>query len=353
MRNGPSDAALAVLREHAALEKIHEDGGAGDFLSGWQCNNPWVGAIDEAVSTARQGLAGNRYYYLEDDERSLDQINALHLAWDEALPPALVPSMGSTPLLFAFCAYLREIGVTEIFYVPPLYFALHAALQLVGLRGRPVSGKHGFEPGFDPDLPQKRCVLMLCDPVWYAGVSLPESFIDRLRAWQETTGSTIFIDGSFQYMKWSGSTREHSAALDQRATVRVICPTKALAAHGYRFAYAIVPAAMRMDLAHVHIRMHGSSSADSIAIARVAPRLLAERTIPLALVNRAAETHARLRAEHKIAAAWTAEAGYFCFEKLAGDRAGRLLMGQDYFEQTRFPDYARINLLSPSMSSLD
>jgi hypothetical protein len=122
------------------MEMIHEDGGAGDFLSGWQCENAWAAIVDEAVAAAREWLPGNRYYYLEDDEPSLALINDLHLDWDGSAPPALVPSMGSTPLLFAFCAYLKDIGISEVFYVPPLYFALHAALRLVGLRGRPVSG---------------------------------------------------------------------------------------------------------------------------------------------------------------------------------------------------------------------
>lgn len=348
------DAALSVLNAHAALEKVHEDGGAGDFLSGWQCENPWAQVIDEAVSTVRLGLTGSRYYYLEDDELSFELINDLHLEWDEICPPALVPSMGSTPMLFAFCAYLRTIGIEEVFYVPPLYFSLHAALRLVGLRSRPITAKHGFEQDFEPDLPSERCVLMLCDPVWYAGVPLPAAFIERLRKWQADTGSLIFVDGSFQYMGWNGSTRELTSTLDPSATVRLICPTKALAAHGYRFAYAIVPASMRMDLAHVHTRMHGSSSVDSIAIARVAPRLVRERAITTGLMRRAAESHRRLRADGKIFAPWDPCAGYFSFEILPrrkGDET--LLMGQEYFEQAKFPDYVRINLLSPSLPLLD
>ena len=354
MHDGPLDTALSALREHATLEMVHEDGGAGDFLSGWQCVNLWAEVIDGAISSARQGLPGNRYYYLEDDEHSLELINRLHLEWDNLRPPALVLSMGSTPILFAFCAHLRATGIEEVFYVPPLYFSLHAALRLLGLRSRPISGKHGFEVDFEPVLPDRRCVLILCDPVWYAGVSLSAAFIERLRDWQAATGSLIFVDGSFQYMRWDGSTFERTSMLDPGATVRLICPTKALAAHGYRFAYAIVPAAMRMGLAHENTRMHGSSSMDSIAMARVAPRLLRERTITSGLMRGAAEAHKRHRAEGNISAPWSPEAGYFSFEKLRpGKREEMLLMGQEYFEQTAFPDFVRINLLSPSLASLD
>jgi histidinol-phosphate/aromatic aminotransferase/cobyric acid decarboxylase-like protein len=348
-----SQPVVQLLREHAHLEMHHEDGGAGNFISGWQCCNSLIASIDSAVNQERQALTGETYRYLEDDDLSKSRIKRFHYRVDGVEPEALLPGAGSTPILTAFCAYLRERDVTRLYYVPPLYFSMHATLSLFGIEAVSIVRSHGFEPSFDPVLPKKRCVLVMCDPVWYAGKHLPVSFIERLLDWQSETGSLIFVDGSFQYMNWDNSMHEPTSRLDPGSTIRLICPTKSLVAHGYRFAYAIVPAALRTRLAHIHIRMNGSCSIDSIAMARAAPQLLCSSEIRTVLIQGAAGNHHALRVQNSIESAWDPDCGYFVFEKATDPFfRNKLMMDGKYFEQYLYPGYTRINLLSPSIVDL-
>lgn len=342
---------LQLLKDHAHLETHHEDGDSGNFISGWQCNNSVIGMIDSVVRQERETLTGARYYYLEDDDLSKDRILTFHHTADSQYPEGLLPGMGSTPILSAFCAYLRECDTTSVYYLPPLYFSMHATLRSFGIEAVPIAERHGFEAEFDPRLPKKRCVLLMCDPVWYAGKHLPVSFIEHLSDWQAATGSLVFIDGSFQYTNWDGSMHEATSRLDPSSTIRLVCPTKALASHGYRFAYALVPASIQKRLAHTLNRVQGSCSIDSIAMARAAPQLISVLGLGKVLMRQAARNHCALRENNSIGAIWNPDCGYFTFERLIDPALkNTLTMGGEYFEQHLYDGYARINLLSPSLN---
>jgi len=171
--------------------------------------------------------------------------------------------------------------------------------------------------------------------------------------WQRKTRSLLFIDGSFQYAKWGGEPSEFSSAFDPAHTVRLICPTKALAAHGYRFSYVLLPEAMHQECTHIYANIYGSASVDSLAFARIVPAALQSRDIIMPLMLTVATRHRSLRSQGKISSAWEPSSGYFIFEKiLVPLPEGTILMDGSFFEQKRYPEYRRINLLSPSLHLL-
>jgi histidinol-phosphate/aromatic aminotransferase/cobyric acid decarboxylase-like protein len=236
-----SDARLPeLLRRHAELEAKYGDGDNGDFLSGWQVENPWAEALKGEVLEIAKGLAAERYVYLDQDEATVDELLRFHRRADGAEPEALFVGAGASSLLITTAAYLAETGAKEIFYLPPLYFTMHAALRMYGIRSRPISAKHAFETGCRPHWPAGTSILLLCDPVWYAGVPLGAELMAELQAWQQSTGSLVIVDGSFQYMRWDASLAEASAQLPG-PTIRILCPTKGLGLHGFRCAYTLMP----------------------------------------------------------------------------------------------------------------
>ena len=343
----------AMLRRHAELEELQSDGGQGRFLSGWQCEHPWSDKLRAAVAAERVALPNQDYLYLEHDDRVLDGLTSFHRRVDGSAPSAVVPAEGGSALLLTACGWLSERSVTEVYFLSPLYFSTARALRLFGIRARAISGRQAFEPGFTFNLPEQTTVLFLTDPIWYAGLTISDSMIEHIARWQRRTHSFIVVDGSFQYMCWDGSTREATAGLDPLRTIRILCPTKTMALHGYRFAYALLPASARPSFTHLYSTLFGSASAESIAFARVAVAEMQTRSLSEKLVRFIDNRHRRLRAAGKIAADWNANCGYFVFERLLVPGVDiKPLMDGSYFGQRRYPDHRRINLLSPSLPLL-
>ncbi|MGO8866904.1 MAG: hypothetical protein ACLQME_10425 [Alphaproteobacteria bacterium] len=342
-----------LIRRHAELEALHGDGGGGTFLSGWQCENPWSRDLQNRIAEERKALDDNRYQYLDDDALIEEGFREFHRTVDRIAPAGLFCGEGSTSLIYTFCSWLKTKGIDEVFYIPPLYFSVHFALQLLGIRGRPISGRHAFEDGFTFNLPSQNGILLLSDPVWYAGMPLKQAIVDRITDWQRKTQSLVFVDGSFQYMRWDGTPVELTCQLDSDYTVRVICPTKALALHGYRFAYATIPIALRQEFSHIYGNLYGSASAENIAFGRVVAAIGYPRPITTGLVGLVSNLHRELRSSASITADWQAECGYFIFERILTELPiSPPLMDGSFFEQKRYTDHRRINLLSPSIGML-
>ena len=196
-------------------------------------------------------LAPERYIYLDQDKLIASGLRNFHAMADGAEPEAIFVAAGASSLLVSCAAYLSGLGIRDVYYLPPLYFSLHAALKLFGFRARPITFRHAFEPACRPHWPRSKTVLLLCDPVWYAGIPVAEEIMLELAAWQAATGSLVIVDGSFQYMRWDAALEEPSARLPG-PTIRIVCPTKALGLHGFRCAYAILPAAEREALAEIY-----------------------------------------------------------------------------------------------------
>jgi aspartate/methionine/tyrosine aminotransferase len=342
-----------LLRRHAELEALHGDGDSGRFLSGWQCETPWSGELRKEILEVRRNLSDEKYQHLDDDSFVSDGVVEFHSAADRTIPSAVFCGEGSSSLIFTTCAWLKEKNIDEVFYVPPLYFTMHFSLKLLGIRARAVSGRHAFEERFSMNLPSKSTVLLLSDPIWYAGLPIATEIIGRIARWQRETQSFIFVDGSFQYMRWDGTSFESTAEFEPDRTIRIICPTKSLALHGYRFAYALLPRAERSTFSRIYNGVYGSSSAENIAFARVAATALGPKKIRASLLELSQRRYKALRSSGKIFANWEARCGYFVFERiLVRLPKGMALMDGSFFEQKRYRDHRRINLLSPSIGLL-
>lgn len=209
-----------------------------------------------------------KYAYVEDDEALAYSLKQLHLKRDGFQPKGLFCAAGgAVSILFTFCIYLHDQGIREVYYIPPLYYTLYFALKLFGIRSRAISGLHTREPNFSINLPNKKSVLILTDPVWYAGYAVPETVVETVREWQRRTESLIFIDGSFQYMRWDGEFREPTSRLESSRTFRLISPTKQLGIHGYRFAYVLLPETIRTKFTTTYANIYGSTASINGAFA--------------------------------------------------------------------------------------
>jgi histidinol-phosphate/aromatic aminotransferase/cobyric acid decarboxylase-like protein len=348
------DSIGALLNLHHVLEVEHDDGDKGNFLFGWQCENPF--ADDLIARTAQRSSCLNRvqYSYLEEDAELVEKIRGLHQGLDGGRPTDVFCGAGATALLVTFAAYLRAEGVEEVYFIPPIYFSLHFAMRLFGIRARPVSSRHAFEDSFTMNLPKKRTFLLLTDPVWYAGLQVPSPVLDEISMWQNKTGSTVLVDGSFQYMPWNKTVFEATARLDPSKTIRLISPSKSLCIAGYRFAYFLMPDSLRGIISNTYTNIYASASVDTIAFGHEAISAMETRELTNKLIDVIRFRHERLRSCGKTESALSATCGYFIFEKLNQDLPSHYVrMGGEFFDQARYPDYTRINLLSPSFHLLE
>jgi aspartate/methionine/tyrosine aminotransferase len=347
------DPIGALLARRRALELEHGDGDTGNFLFGWQCENPFAAGLLARTRELTRQVNYVPYSYLEDEPSLTPAIVALHRGFGEPPPDDVFSGSGAMSIIFTFASWLRNNGVEEVYFVPPIYFSFHFALRLLGIRARAITALHAFEPRFRMNLPEKKCVLIISDPIWYAAQPVPDPVIDLLIDWQARTQSTIFVDGSFQYMSWDDQVAEPTSRLDSDLTIRLISPTKSLAVAGYRFAYCLLPRRWRLDFAHTYTNIYGSANAETLVFAPLAIQEMASRTLTESLVGLMRQRHAALRERGSIESRLEPRRGFFAFERInAALPDGYLTMGGEYFSQPRFEGYARINLLSPSIGLL-
>ena len=343
-----------LLNLHHVLEVEHDDGDKGNFLFGWQCENPFAVDLLNATRERSNALNHTQYSYLEEDAALNSKIRAAHHALDGIEPDDVFCGAGATALLVTLAAYFRLKGIQEVFFVPPIYFSMHFALRLLGIRARPVSARHAFESDFSMNLPDREVVLLMTDPIWYVGLPIPAQIIDQVASWQRRTQSVVLIDGSFQYMPWNNKINELTAGLDPARTARIVSPSKFLCVAGYRFAYLLLPSAWRQGFSHTYTNIYASASVDTIAFGHEAVGAMTHRKLTNQLMNRAEQRHIILRSTGRTESVLAATCGYFVFEKLKFDLPSNYVrMGGEYFDQPRFPGYTRINLLSPSFHLLE
>jgi histidinol-phosphate/aromatic aminotransferase/cobyric acid decarboxylase-like protein len=351
-RGQPSGGDRLALYEELAFDL--NDGDNGNFLSGWQCENPFVEKLLADVRDRSNHIDHRKYVYFDDDDDLAEMIRAFHTTIDRQTPEAILCGSGSTALLFAVVTHLHASGLKRIYYVPPLYFTLHRAFGWFGIEAQPVSALQPFEAGFELELPtDSNSVLFLADPVWYAGKAVPHDAVEAIAEWQRRTGSIVVVDGSLQYLGWSDTAGEATARLDPSRTLRLICPSKQLCVHGYRFSYLLLPSASERSVAWTYSNIAGPAGADSLAFAHEAMAALATNDISKKLVGVAMDRHRRLRAGNIIASDVSPDAGYFVFERITVPLpVGYKLVDGRFFDQPNYPDRAKINLLSPSMDLL-
>ncbi|MBC8146651.1 MAG: aminotransferase class I/II-fold pyridoxal phosphate-dependent enzyme [Bacteroidetes bacterium] len=293
------------------------------------------------------------YQFYEDANNVVSLISKFHLE-NEQLSysnESILAGDGSTPLISSFCSWLYEQGVKEIFYVPPLYYTFYYFAKLFGFTLRPISNRHSFEENFQYNLPKKRCYLIVTDPVWYAGVKQKKELISDLMEWQLKTESFIFVDGSFQYCNWNGSHNELTACFLPEQTARLICPTKALAIHGFRFSYLLLPTWMRNDIRYIFANSHGSTTAHSIRFAEQAMKILNTKLSNSKLMKYIENRYLLLLRDEWIKSQFKPDSGYFIFAEPSKKllKYPQLSMDGDFFDQARYKKYVRFNLLAPDM----
>ncbi|MFF4604879.1 aminotransferase class I/II-fold pyridoxal phosphate-dependent enzyme [Streptomyces sp. NPDC001339] len=345
-----------MLEWHERIEAERQQPGARVFVSDYNGGHPFVEEyLGDLADAAPYRLADiTRYSGLDEDTTLRSKIAAMHERYDGApyTMGNVIPGGGSSSLLGTFTTWLALTGRRRVHYVAPVYYKLAYLFQRLGIEPVPVSHRHAFEPDFDLCLPGERTVLVLTDPVWYAGRRVPREVWQTIAAWQRATGSFVFVDGTFQYMPWDGEPAETSARLPMEQTLRMICPTKYLSIHGYRCAHLLAPHHLRDELAELHINLHGDVA--------VSDRLFAHRAADLmldkgngALVQHIRDNHTALSASGALTARMPIEAGFFLFARTRVPRQRFLALDAKFFELDGYRGYIRINLLNtPGVEAL-
>lgn len=331
-----------------------DDGDAGHFLSGWQCENPYVSDFLDLLKEKSSSIDYRKYQYFDEDEKLPEKILNLHSLFDGQRPQEVLCASGSTSLLYAFVTYLKRLKVKKVYYISPIYFTLHVAFELYDIESVPVTTKQPFENDFLLNLPEESSsILFLTDPIWFTGTKFKNETIDEIINWQKRTSSFVFIDGSLQYLPWDGILNERTANLDPKLTFRLVCPSKQLSIHGYRFSYLLLPKLHERGMAWTYANIAGPASADSIIFAHEAINAIVDRNIPNKLMRAASEKYLQLHTNKVIESVLSPECGYFVFEKIKCKLPrGYTVMDGKYFDLKNYQDYIKINLLSPSINIL-
>lgn len=372
-----SGTASEILRLHRELDEMSRSERGGRFLSGWQTTHPfaarYLGAaaprpgslphvddvddVDDAGGDGGPGERAERYSFLSDSARLVGGIGRFHERTDgvEYGADRVYVSSGSSPLLLGFFLALREMGFDEVCYVPPVYYTCYYFCRSLRIPMRRVGGGPLHDEDAGLDLPERRSVLVLCDPVWVFGTRVHRRHLDRVRAWQRRTGSVVFVDGTFQYTAWDrGARAEPTAFLDPGLTFRLVCPTKSLAVHGARFAYLLLPPEYRESLRYPCANVTGATG---LANERFALRLmdaLASEESNGSLVEHIQKVRGRLLETGVVRTeAVTPEAGYYTFAVVDDAHLrGALVMDQRFFGLRGFEGCVRVNLLHPGWAGI-
>ncbi|MGH3928689.1 MAG: aminotransferase class I/II-fold pyridoxal phosphate-dependent enzyme [Pseudonocardiaceae bacterium] len=342
---------FGIMPGYEALENERRSPGARPFISDYHGAHPFV--EDYLGSLASSPLANlgdvTRYAAIDEDRQLRAKIAHFHRRYDgvDYSWHHVLPGAGSSMLLGTFCTWLTIAGYSRVYYLPPIYYKFAYLFKQYGIEPVPVSDLHAFQPDFELRLPERKALLVLTDPVWYAGRKVSCEVLDAIRAWQFDTGSMVFIDGTFQYMQWDRTLAEASARLPVDQTLRMVCPTKFLSLHGYRCAWLLVPQRLRDKLFELHLNLHGDVS--------LSDRLFAHRACDVMLdggnhnlLHYVQRNYHRLVDKGAIDEHFDVETGYFLFARPRAPRASFLSMGQDLFELNGYPEHVRINLLNNS-----
>ena len=330
------------------------DGDDGNFLSGWQCENPYVKEFISSVKHNSERFNHSRYSYYDAHEDLLTSIQYYHKSIDSYPPESVICGCGSTSLLSTLAAYLADTGVTKVYYIAPLYITLHTALHRFKIETVSVSDRHPYEKGFTLNLPKEyNSILLLTDPIWFAGIPIPKTYIEEIGKWQNEYDATIFVDGSLQYMPWDAKRYEFTSTLNPAKTIRLVCPSKQLCIHGYRFSYMLAPSTISRKLNWTYTSLFGPAPVDSISFGQKAIQAVIDGNITKQLLNFVKFRFDVLISEHVIEPIVIPQCGYFIFAKLLIPLPDNyLLIDGSFFSKVNMSQYSKLNLLSPSIGLL-
>jgi aspartate/methionine/tyrosine aminotransferase len=340
-----NDGFIDLLDKHRALDHAIRDDKGKVFLSDWYCYHPYIDRYTNDIEITKQQKQD--YVFYSDDKELAEMITKMHKRFDnkEYNINEVLPGDGSTPFIAAFCVWLLKNDIKEVYYVPPMYYTFYYFLEIFKIRAKPVSAKQIYENNVTLNLPDKKSYLILCDPVWYVGQSVKSEYIKQIARWQEKTGSYIFVDGSFQYSQWSDNRYEHTSIFDKEKTFRLICATKFLALHGYRFSYLLLPSRFYEEFLYLYANNIGSTNAYNPIFAKKAISIMLEKDYNKDLTFFIEKIYKSLVSKKTIYTELEPNSGYFIFAKIIKEIDGYHSMSQEYFEQKNYPNYIRINLL--------
>ena len=347
-----SDLEL-LLNKHRTLDYIVEKANKNVFLSDWNCIHPFY--KEQFLEKKFRKIDIQGYNYIRADDHLTNMISSFHKQVDGVsyTSDEILTGHGSTNLISSFFIWLSLKKTKQIYYIPPIYFTFHYFAKLYGIDLRPISKSQLFENKYSLNFPRTQSILILSDPIWYAGVSLSAAIYNDMIQWQKSTNSTVVIDGSFQYLKWSDQRKENASLLDKKNTFQFICPTKALAVHGFRFSYLLVPEENYDPLDYILDNLTGSSSAYDIRSAKICMKILSSKKANTELIEYTKSLYENLLQREIILEAIQPNCGYFVFAKLPPTIRHKFhVMDGHYFEQKRFPDYVRVNLLGNAVTKL-
>lgn len=338
-----------LLALHANVERLARQSNGRNFVSGWNAANPFAEEF-----TGQLGVDGGpdatAYQSYASDDRLLGLITQMHTRFDgEPIRRSrILPGDGSTGLIATMFLWIRQQQIDTVYYIPTVHDTFYFFFEFLGLKVHRVSERHPFESQFEMHLPEERVVLFVADPTWYVGRALAPAVFDELARWQRRTNSLVFVDGTWQYLQWSGERDELSAHLEPEFTVRLIGPTKFLGLNGHRFSYLIVPEWLYDGLANMHENLHGSTSVGNLAFARRAMSVMVSPSFNRALTDHVAGVYADLVGAGSIETEIVPDCGLYCFAKLAHSREHCVTMGAEYYELQGYPEHVRVNLLGGS-----
>ncbi|MEV0561442.1 aminotransferase class I/II-fold pyridoxal phosphate-dependent enzyme [Dactylosporangium sp. NPDC050588] len=323
------------------------------FVSDWNGEHPFIHHFlgEFADMPVHQLGSLSAYSHMDEDPELSTQIAELHnLKYGEVDVTArqCLPGAGSTSFLTTLLMFQYLKGVREVAYLPPVYYNAAWWMRTLGFSVRRVASDVDFAEEVDLALPTGRSLLWLTDPVWFAGIPVRAGTVDVIADWQNKTGSTVIVDGTFQHMDWHGRRPEMTSRLDPDLTFRLICPTKTLGLHGFRFAYAIVPERHYMDFTELHGRLHGAPGLADRRFAHRAVQVLASDEGALPLMTFAQDRYRRLWSARAVTQAVEPSCGYFLFARPTVPADRFLAMDMSCYGGTGYPGYARINLLNPA-----
>jgi aspartate/methionine/tyrosine aminotransferase len=186
----------------------------------------------------------------------------------------------------------------------------------------------------------------MCDPVWFMGRALSERYVKAVALWQQEHAGYVIVDGAFQYMRWgSSSVVEATASLARERTFRLICPTKAVALHGVRFSYCLLPDGWFQDFRYAYANTSGSGCAFDRVAAQSIMTYLNSFDSNGQLLNFIRERYLQLMKQGVIRDDIGAEMTYFCFVDVNVPPAKLITMDQVFFDTSCYPGKTRLNLL--------
>ncbi|HWY10445.1 MAG TPA: aminotransferase class I/II-fold pyridoxal phosphate-dependent enzyme [Bacteroidia bacterium] len=347
------DDLKSLANKHRELDFLIEGNkNLKPFISDWNCEHPFYKEETETIKVKPKNLT--KYNYIRGEDDLTELISEFHLNSGEPKYSLdeILTSHGSTTIISAFFIWLKSEGIKEVYYIPPIYFTFHFFASIYDISFRPVTKSHLFESNPQLNLPNKKSVLVLTDPIWYCGFIVPETQINFILKWQERTKSTVFVDGSFQYFKWDCSKHEHSSIFIKDRTFRLVCPTKTIAIHGLRFSYLLLPKKLYNTFDFILDNLMGSSNPYDVEFSKKCMKILCSKKNNIDLIKYTHSIFHKLQDKQAIFTEIQPNCGYFVFAIPCKKNNSFDSMDGNYFEQQKYEKHVRINLLGSKIKKL-